>query len=220
MAESHSTIAYPFTKSDRARDKVMSEVMITSLNKSLIGDQELVVISTYEDGSKPKEILIHGYYFYLQQEFASESDAFYIYVQADLKDNDAGKSFPELLQVMGSETYADHECIFNVSLKDDTSAADQLAEDLGATYNEYLDQYVVDGIPVEQLGGDKSSFASLQDLFKVFYIADQSDDSQKGRIWIKSKTVGSQVTILNPYVYFETAKKWVPLGAVYKEDNS
>jgi len=73
---------------------------------------------------------------------------------------------------MGSETYADHECIFNVSLKDDTSAADQLAEDLGATYNEYLDQYVVDGIPVEQLGGDKSSFASLQDLFKVFYIAD------------------------------------------------
>ena len=65
----NSKVAYPFTKSLRDRDKIMSEVQISKLFLALVDKQENVIISTYLDGF-PKEILLHGYYFILNEQFA------------------------------------------------------------------------------------------------------------------------------------------------------
>ena len=76
----HTKVAYPFTKSNRSRDKIMSEVMMSRLSFYGLGAYENIMLSRDGDGV-PKEILIHGYYFQLERLFALNAKAFYIYVE-------------------------------------------------------------------------------------------------------------------------------------------
>lgn len=54
--------AYPFTKSVYPKDKIMSEVMISKLVKSLSPAKSFIISKL---NGAPQEIISDGYYFYL-----------------------------------------------------------------------------------------------------------------------------------------------------------
>jgi len=83
----NSMVAYPFTKSERDRDKIMSEVQLSKLHLALVDKNECVIISTY-DGTHPRELLMHGYYFVLDEDFSRNSSYIYIYVEQDYVDSE------------------------------------------------------------------------------------------------------------------------------------
>lgn len=224
MPNLHSTVAYPFTKSLRHRDKIMSEVMLARLHKALVRNEDYVIISRVNN--IPSEILIKGYYFKLDPDFASNSNAFYIYVEADREEvsSENAKEFPELLQTMGSLIYADHECIFDHQL-----SSDELA-DLGITESGG-DLFVGDNVPVVEFGGywreDSGGtvvFIDIDSLYRVYYFGENFDNTKRGQIWVRTRTSGNYVEVINPYVYCEDISpdqfgfgQWAPLGAVYKD---
>lgn len=224
MPNLHSTVAYPFTKSLRHRDKIMSEVMLSRLHKALVRNENYVIIT--QNGNIPSEILIKGYYFKLDPDFATNSSAFYIYVEADREEssNENAKEFPELLQTMGSPIYADHECIFDHKL-----SASEL-EDLGISSTG--DGLFIGDVPVIEYGGywrDDGShevvFINIDSLYRVYYFGETFDNTKRGQIWVRTRRNGQYTEVINPYVYCEGLSpdqfgfgQWAPLGAVYKDD--
>lgn len=195
----------------------MSEVQISKLFFALVDKQENVIISTYPDGF-PKEILLHGYYFILNEQFAQTANAFYIYLENDIYDESSGKEFPELLQSIGG-TYDEHECIFDKDARNDSS----LRNELGLTTDGSGNLITEGGASVSTVGGQltkpdgSSDFIYLDELYAVYYLADEPDNRKRRQIWIKTKTTSQGVTILNPHIYFSGTDSWVPLGAVYKD---
>jgi len=228
----HSLVAYPFTKSDRDRDKIMSEVQLSRLHLALVNNTENVIISRFENSTVPKEVLIHGYYFRLDYSFASEARGFYIYLERDMYQSDTpggGYEIPELLQVIpgrySSSGFADHECIFKSPL---TTASNMNSIGVTQTEDGLVDS---SGNPVDIFGGkfdpeneENSDFVDIANLFTVYYFGENFDDRKKGQIWVRTRNIGNnQVDVLNPYVYCSNIAdgqfgfgKWAPLGAVYK----
>lgn len=235
MANPHSLVAYPFTKSDRNRDKIMSEVQLARLHLALVNNTENVIISRFENSVVPRELLIHGYYFMLDYAFASEvvneSKGFYIYLEKDKFQGEESQDyeFPELLQVIpgrySSSGFADHECIFKGPL---TTTSNLNSIGVTETEDGLID---ANGNPVEIYGGrfdsnneENSDFIDISNLFNVYYFGENFDDRKKGQIWVRTRSIGNnQVDVLNPYVYCANIEdgqfgfgKWAPLGAVYK----
>lgn len=207
MGTLHSQVAYPFTKSNRERDKIMSEVMLSKLHLSLVNNNENVIIKKDDNSGKPLEVLIHGYYFKLENNFSSNADYLYVYVESDIfEDENNGKKFPELLQVMNSSNYEDHECIFSSSAKSDAT----LRSDLGLI-KDGDDLKNSDGKIIEEFGGNLLNFQTLEEIYCPFYISETSVDDLKNKIWIK---IDNNNTILNSFVYYNS--EWIPIGAVYK----
>ena len=81
----NTSIAYPYTKSDRDKDKIMSEVMITTIIEALSPAPKFILSGTQ---SNMNEVIIDGYYFKLAGSATTASDL-YFYTT-----NDA--TFPEL----------------------------------------------------------------------------------------------------------------------------
>ena len=214
----NSKVAYPFTKSLRERDKVMSEVQISKVSYALVNQNDNVVISVYPNG-KPKELLLHGYYFILDEQFSETAQAFYIYLEQDVYDVLSGKEFPELLQSIGGGVYEEHECIFSVDARTDND----LANALGLLKDGGGNLITQGGSPVITVGGEwekqdgSSDFIFLEELYAIYYLADEPDNKKKRQIWIKTQTTNDGVEVLNPHIYSTVSDSWVPLGAVYKE---
>ena len=96
----NTQLAYPFTKSNRSRDKIMSEVMITGIIKSLSPVEKFIIS---KNGNNPDEVIFDGYYFKLDGDALTAKD---LYFCTSPEGANLGESFPELW------CDAEGECLF------------------------------------------------------------------------------------------------------------
>ena len=201
MAELNTNVAYPYTRSDRAKDKIMSEVMISQIVKySFPGD---IQIGWVDDNHT--KLVMNGYYFEPSITLQNEKYV-YCFVEAETK------SFPELLNWASmTDTQVDEidplECLF---ILDDAFDGDTIPSPFDTVIlKDENGYYYGDHNYVQVVGSKVSDIKSYKFLSAPFYIAQQSDNNLSYKIWIKQDT-------MNPYVYDESISEWVPLGAVYK----
>ena len=237
MPELNTKVAYPFTKSDRARDKIMSEVMISRLHLSLVNGNDNIVLS-YDGSNRIDEVLIHGYYFKLSDSLKDKymtgiPDFLYIFVGKDaiITDDEDDTVFPELYQAIGSEQFAEHECLFDGSIFVSGDPDNDFTSDFkSATGLEKVGSVITDsdGNEVDMFGGSTTyAFIDISGIYRPYYFSETYDNHQKNKIWVRLyyDADNDAYQILNAYVYADgyvsadpAFDKWVPLGAVYKSD--
>ena len=188
----NTLIAYPFTKSQRDRDKIMSEVMIASLVKSLSPVPSFILSTVGGNSNTLDEVIFDGYYFKLDPSTTAATSANNLYFYTSEEDlQDLGSSFPELYED------ANGECLFETQ--------------------QTISGYHEHPIAIRDANGFLLKTKDTLYQFTPYFIAPESDLQTKQqnlqKIWIKQET-------FNPYVYTGTGAYeddyWVPLGAVYK----
>lgn len=201
----NTTIAFPYTRSNRIKDKILSEVMMTTLVKSITPND-----SFWVDDAKTK-LVLGGYYFELPQ-YPGDDKYVYCFVERD-------EEFPQLLNYISmapqaeSPQFDDYECLFILDNQLSEGNPDFIYEGpQGYCYHDGSQQ----NIYINYFGGKCSDIPVISDVYKPFYISLTYDDSKKTKIWIKADT-------MNPFVYDENYSDqdtghWCPLGAVYKSN--
>lgn len=88
----NTLLAYPYTKSNLPKAKIMSEVMMTKIVKAL-SPADTFILS--KDDNNPQEIISDGYYFYLNIGDWTGITNLYFYTD---EESDVQNDFPELKQ--------------------------------------------------------------------------------------------------------------------------
>jgi len=88
----NTLLAYPYTKSDLPKAKIMSEIMMTKIVKALSPTNTFILS---KNDSDPQEIISDGYYFYLNIGDWTGITNLYFYTD---EESDVQNDFPELKQ--------------------------------------------------------------------------------------------------------------------------
>lgn len=204
----NTTIAYPYTRSNRIKDKILSEVMMTTLVKSITPEPSFWI------NSEKTKLVLGGYYFELAS-YPGDDKYVYCFVERD-------EEFPQLLNYISMApqqdppSFDEQECLFITSSSID-NGAEPADGQLDFLHRDGDDLYFISNsqnIYINYFGGKCSDIPVISDVYSPFYISLSYDNSKKSKIWIKLDT-------MNPFVYDEnyfdmTTGHWCPLGAVYK----
>ena len=199
----NTKVAYPYTRSNRVKDKILSEVMISELIKSVSPDTNFWI-----DDERTK-LILDGYYFELNQ---SPNMDYYVYCFTQIGYNSGGiiqkEEFPQLLNYISmsdSGNLDEMECLF-LTPNEITEESPETAFDF--IHHDEYGYYYGEHYYINVIGGKISDIPLLKDIYASFYISENYDNSKRYKIWIKQST-------MNPYVYLSD-DNWCPLGAVYK----
>lgn len=155
----NTLLAYPYTKSNRTRDKILSEVMMTNLIK-ILSPVDQFIVSKYGD-TMAKEIIIDGYYFYLEEGVGDLTNDLTVYFYTSNEDSNLGESFPELYCAP-----TDYECLFT-------------SEQNIQNYTQH--SAVLSNLPY---------LDDLRENY-VYYLSEYADNTKQGKIWVKIDSEGN-----------------------------